>query len=397
MTTAMTPTNPTGVVDAILKRVLPVLREHAAEGERLRRLPDATAEALISAGAFLAQVPRGLGGHELPPAEFARLVEEIAKVDAGAGWVVGNSNAAAYAMLAYPEECAREIFADQRAVLAGGAFPPAQAVPVPGGYRVTGRAGFVSGAHLASWVRAFAMIVDDGEPRLGPDGAPTMLAVVLRREDCELLDTWHTMGLRSTGSHDFRYTEVFVPTARTTPVAPFDNPNPLFTGPVYRARVWANLPPLAMTALGLGRAALDATIQLASSKTPNFITQPVGASPSVQRLLGRAEAKWRAARAYVYETVDELWQHQLTGHFVTVEHAIDMQLACAYALESTREVTESLHEIAGSAGFREESPMERLFRDAHTLSQHAFAAPARFESAAQAILGREVDWAFFNL
>ena len=67
------------------------------------------------------------------------------------------------------------------------------------------------------------------------------------------------------------------------------------------------------------------------------------------------------------------------------------------ALESTREVTESLHEIAGSTGFREESPLERLFRDAHTLSQHAFAAPARFESAAQAILGREVDWAFFKL
>ena len=80
--------------------------------------------------------------------------------------------------------------------------------------------------------------------------------------------------------------------------------------------------------------------------------QSSGGPPVGQRLLGRAEAKWRAARAYVYETVDELWQHQLTGRFVTVEHAIDMQLACAHALESTREVTESLHEIGPSCCFR---------------------------------------------
>ncbi|HEX8110180.1 MAG TPA: acyl-CoA dehydrogenase family protein [Kofleriaceae bacterium] len=393
----MTTTNPTSVVEDILDRVLPVLGAHLGEGERLRRLPDATAEALLSSGAFLAWVPRELGGHELPPAEFARMVEAISRVDSGAGFIVGNCNTNAYMMVALPEEGVREIFADRRSVVVGGGFPPAQAVPVPGGYRITGQAGFASGAHLASWVFAFAMIVENGAPRIGPDGMPSMLIGVMRRSECELLDTWHTLGLRSSGSHDFKYTNVFVPSSRTAPLAPLVNPNPLFRGPVYRARLWAGHPAFAVTGLGVARAALDIAFELAQHKTPNFMMQKLGDSPSVQRLLGRAEARWRAARAYIYETVDKLWKHQLTGEFVTHEHAIDMQLASSFAIEAAREVTELVHEIAGSTGFRENSPLERLFRDAHTMSQHAFTSAARFESAAKAMLGRDNDWAFFRL
>lgn len=392
----MATTSATSVVDDILEQVLPVLRENVREGDRLRRLPDDCIEALISSGTFLAQIPRALGGHELAPAEVCRLVEEIAKVDAGAGFVAGNCNSEAYTMLAFPEEGAREVFADQRAVVAGGAFPPAQAVEVPGGFNVTGQAPFASGAHLATWVLAFGMIVDDGQPRIGPNGMPTMLMAMLRRDECELLDTWHTMGLRSSGSHDFKYTNVFVPTSRTAPLALAD-PNPLFDGPLYRARLWAGHPAFALTALGVARASLDATVELATRKTPNYMAQSVADNHAVQRLLGRAEGKWRAARAYVYETVDELWQHQLTGEFVTHEHAIDTQLACCFALESAREITESMHEIAGSSGFREEGPHERLFRDAHTLSQHAFASAARYESVGKDLLGREIDWMFFQL
>jgi indole-3-acetate monooxygenase len=392
----MTTSNPSRVVDNILARVLPVIREHLGEGEQLRRLPDATAEALISAGAFLAQVPEALGGFELPPAEVARLVEEVSKVDAGAGFIVGNINSQAYSMLALPEAGVREIFADRRAVIVGGAFPPAQAAVVPGGYRVTGHAPFASGAHLSTWVTAFSMVVENGRPVMGPHGMPTMVLAVLRRQDCELIDTWNTMGLRSSGSHDFKYTDVFVPASRVG-ILSLGNPNPLFSGPVFRARLWSGHPAFAMTALGVARTALDETTALAKRKTANFMMQKVAESQAVQRLLGRAEAKWRAARAYLYETVEELWQHQLRGEFVTNDHAIDMQLASCFAIESAREISEQLHEIAGSTGFLESSPLEQLFRDAHTMSQHAFASAARFESAAKAMLGFENDWPFFRL
>ncbi|HRC57799.1 MAG: hypothetical protein IPI49_22655 [Myxococcales bacterium] len=392
----MTSESSAHIIDTILARVLPVVRAHASEGEQLRRLPAPTAEALISAGAFLAQVPASLGGFECAPAEVARMVEEISKVDGGTGFVVGNINSQAYSMLALPVEGAREVFADKRAVIVGGAFPPARAEVVPGGYRITGQAPFSSGAHMATWVTAFSMVVENGAPVIGPHGMPNMVLAVLRREDCELLDTWNTMGLRSSGSHDFKYTNVFVPTARAG-VLSLGNPNDLFSGPVFRARLWSGHPAFAVTALGVARAALDEVTALALRKTPNFMAKKVAESQSVQRLLGRAEARWRAAHSYIYETIEELWKHQLTGEFVTNAHAIDMQLAACFAIESSREVSEMVHEIAGSTGFQEASPLEQLFRDAHTMSQHAFASAARFESAAKAILGFENDWAFFKL
>ncbi len=392
----MSSPSPAAIVDSILARVLPVVRAHGREGETLRRLPDPIAEVLVDSGAFLAQVPRSLGGHELPPSEVARLVEEISRADGGAGFVVGNINSQAYSMLALPVEGAREVFADRRAVIVGGAYPPARAEVVPGGYRVTGQAPFCSGAHMSTWVTAFSMVVENGAPVIGPHGMPNMVLAVLRREECELLDTWNTMGLRSSGSHDFRYTNVFVPTARAG-VLSLGNPNDLFSGPVFRARLWSGHPAFAVTALGVARAALDEVTELAQRKTPNFMAKRVAESQSVQRLLGRAEARWRAARSYIYETIEELWKHQLTGEFVTTAHAIDMQLAACFAIESSREVTEMVHEIAGSTGFQEASPLEKLFRDAHTMSQHAFASAARFESAAKAIFGFDNDWAFFKL
>ncbi|MQA96492.1 MAG: hypothetical protein GEV11_18270 [Streptosporangiales bacterium] len=396
-TTTTTTTSPTEIVDGILAHIMPVVREHLGEGDRLRRLPDAVAEAMIESGTFLCMTPKALGGHELPPADFARLVEEVSRVDPSAGFIVGNGNTEAYTLLVFPEEGCREIYADPRAVLAGGAFPPAMAVPAEGGYRVSGRAAFASGAHLATWVLAFGMIVEDGQPKMGPDGQPTMIMAVLPREECELVDTWNTLGLRGSGSHDFAYTDVFVPERRIALLAPLVNTNPLYDGALFRARLWAGHPAFAMTALGSARAAIDATFDLVQRKTPNFMTQPLADSPSVQRLLGKAEAKWRAARGLVYDTLDKLWQHQLRGEFVTFEHGIDTQLACCFALETAREVTELCHEVAGSTGFKEDSPLEGYFRDAHTLSQHAFASQTRYESAAKAMLGKPVDWLFFQL
>jgi len=149
--------------------------------------------------------------------------------------------------------------------------------------------------------------------------------------------------------------------------------------------------------LGVARASLDEVTHLVQTKKGNFMMEFLGDSPSVQRQLGKAEARYRAARAYLYSTVEELWQHQLTGQFVTTEHGIAMQLAACYVIETAREISEIVHEIAGSSGFREGSRLEKNFRDLHTISQHAFASQTRYESAAKAMLGKPNDWLFFQL
>ncbi|MBM7494154.1 alkylation response protein AidB-like acyl-CoA dehydrogenase [Micromonospora luteifusca] len=383
------------VVDEMLAAVVPVLRNCTADGEAQRRLPDYAAAALVEAGAFQVQVPKSLGGLELNPLQATRLVEEISKVDPSAGFLVGNMNSQAFAMMALSADGVEEVFADSKAVICGGAFPPARAVEVPGGYLVSGRAPFASGAHIATWVTAYAMLFEGDQPKMTPHG-PVMLLAAMAREDCELVDNWNVLGLRGTGSHDYAYHEVFVPHTRVAPLT-LGEPNRYFSGPLYRSRLWSGHPAFAATALGVARASLDEATSLVRTKKGNFMMEVLGDSPSIQRQLGKAEARYRASRAYLYDTVDQLWQHQLTGEFVNTEHGISMQLAACYVIETAREISEIVHEIAGSTGFQESSPLEKYFRDAHTISQHAFASQTRYESAAKAMLGKQNDWLFFQL
>ncbi|MFF3227109.1 acyl-CoA dehydrogenase family protein [Nocardia suismassiliense] len=383
------------IVDDMLEKLIPILQTSAAEGEAQQRLPEGAARALVEAGAFQVQVPKSLGGLELNPLEATRLVEELSRVDPSAGFLVGNMNSQAFAMMALSAEGVEEVFADKGAVICGGAFPPAMAVEAPGGYLISGRASFASGAHIASWVTAYAMLVENGQPKMTPAG-PVMLLAAMDRRDCELVDNWDVLGLKGTGSHDYSYQQVFVPAARVAPLT-LGEPNRYFTAPLYRSRLWSGHSAFAATALGVARASLDEVTKLVQTKRGNFMTELLGDSASVQRQLGKAEAKHRAARSYLYSTVDELWQHQLTGEFVTTEHGISMQLAACFVIETAREISEITHEIAGSTGFRESSPLEKYFRDAHTISQHAFASQARYESAVKAMLGKPNDWLFFQL
>jgi len=382
------------VVNEILAAVLPVLRTTVADGEAQRRLPDRAASALIEAGAFKAEVPKSLGGFELNPLETIRLIEEISMVDPSAGFLVGNMNTQAFAMMALSAEGVDEVFASRNALICGAVFPPAQAVEVPGGYLVSGRVPFVSGAHIANWVTAFAAVFEGDQPKMTPHG-PAMVLTVMAREDCELVDTWNVMGLRGTGSHDYVYHDVFVPHTRTAQPS-LDEPNHYFSGPLYKSRFWSAPPAYAATALGAARASLDEVTSLVQTKKGSFMMEVLGDSSSVQRQLGKAEARCRAARAYLYGTLDRLWQHQLTGEFVDADHGISMQLAVCYVAETAREISDIVHEIAGTTGFKESSPLEKYFRDAHTISQHAFVSQTRYESAAKAMLNKPNDWILFQ-
>src|SRR5215213_4125375 len=137
---------------AIVAQVDPVIRQYAAQGERDRRLAPAVIDAMLDAGVFRAWVPRALGGLEMDPVSAMGLFEGLAQADAAAGWVASNSVNTTVTFQAFPEEGAREVFADPRALIAVAAFPPGAATPVDGGYRVSGQWISASGCHYATTI-----------------------------------------------------------------------------------------------------------------------------------------------------------------------------------------------------------------------------------------------------
>ena len=244
----------------------PVIRAHAEDAERERRLPDAVAEAMRACGLYRLWRPTAFGGLEVDPMTAFLVVEEVSRIDSAAGWNLQLSSAIDAVGAWFPDEGAKEIYGQPDASLAGSFFPPRRAVVVDGGYRVTGQTPFVSGAHQASWFLGLAHVYDDDTQRLGPDGAPVTLLTMCPASKAVIVDNWRTLGMRGTGSHDVLMTDVFVPSRHTALLAPYENPGSAYQGPLYKFTVWTSISVLAPPALGIARAAIDDLLELAARK-----------------------------------------------------------------------------------------------------------------------------------
>jgi alkylation response protein AidB-like acyl-CoA dehydrogenase len=242
-----------------------------------------------------------------------------------------------------------------------------------------------------------AHVFDDSEPRLGEDGAPFTLLTACPSHEAQILDTWHTLGMCGTGSHDVVMTDVFVPERRTAPLVPLEKPGTAYRGPLYRFTVWASVAALAPIATGIARAMIDELLDLANTKTPSYSVNTLRDRSVVQSQVAQAEAKLGGARAYLYETLQQVWDGAIQGQTITPQQKVRVQLAATHAVVSSAEAVDLMHAASGASGIRNERRFQRHFRDVHTITQHGFISASRYESAGQLLLGLNTDWPFFAL
>jgi alkylation response protein AidB-like acyl-CoA dehydrogenase len=385
-------------IDSLLNRVLeiePIIRRYAAAAENDCKLAAPVAKAMQEAGLYRLWQPKAFGGFEVEPVTGLRVIEEISRIDSAAGWNL--QIAVAHDMFApwFGDQAAQEIFGFD-AIPVGSFNPVRKAVAVAGGYRISGRTGFVSGAHHATAFLGFANIYDNGEPRHGADGAPEMLLIAVPASEAEIVDNWNTMGMRGSGSHDVEMKDAFIPEHWAVPWGPLENPGSAYQGPLYRLTIWPAIAALVPPALGIARAAIDEAIALITQKTPAFGTKTLKNQALVQSQLARAEAKLGAARAYFYGVFEEAWQEAVAARPITLALKAKMQLAMTHAVLECAAAVDLIHEIAGASGIREEYAFSRHFRDIHVITQHGFINAAKLEPVGQIMLGLEPDWPFFR-
>jgi alkylation response protein AidB-like acyl-CoA dehydrogenase len=270
-----------------------------------------------------------------------------------------------------PEDLAIEMMADDpEATLGGSGQPGGIAVPVEGGYRVSGQWAFASGSHHTRWLCGSCFIEDDGVRRIGEDGNPEMVMMWFNSDQYTLVDTWHTMGLRASGSGDFAVKDAFVPEGRF--IAPMQTKSAYQAGTIFQTRVGLLLgPTFAPVAIGVAREALAAYIDLALKKKPSRSNKMLFEYESVAQTIGRAEAKINAAHVYLhYAMCERLWPAMLAGEGDSEDVAVECYYASAFATQNCNEAVEMLQEMAGGTGVYESSPIERCFRDVHMVSKH---------------------------
>lgn len=384
-------------VARMLEQAGPVLRETTAQSEAERRVAPAAMNALNDAGVLRAFLPEVYGGAGLDAVSGVELFEKLGYIDSAAAWVGFISSAGAWLSVVLPPEAADELLGDPRSVINGTLLPGFGAVPVEGGYRISGRTAFGSGCEHATWLQCQAVVLENGAPKFGPNGIPEALLVNFPASEARIIDTWNTLGMRGTGSHDFEVNDVFVPEHRVWRMGPFTPVNPAFTGPLPRLGIWWFSAGVASISLGVARAAVDELIALAQTKTPTYTHTGLADKSVVQDKVARARAGLDAARSYLHSSLSQAQEIVQDQQRLAIEQGIPIALAGSYAVEAAIQAVDLVHSCAGTAGIRNEQRFQQHFRDVHTISQHAFASPSRFESVGKLLLGRESDWPFYYL
>ncbi|HEV7803404.1 MAG TPA: acyl-CoA dehydrogenase family protein [Burkholderiales bacterium] len=371
------------------RALAPFIRESADEIDAIRQLPRPLFDAIADAGMFHLAVPRDIGGGEIDFPTYVQVIEEIGKADASTGWAVNQGATFATMSARMAPDVARAVWIDTpRSVVSNSPGPTAQAIVVPGGYRVTGRQPFSTGCRHASWIAAHARVIENGAVRL-KDGSPEARYLLVPVAQVELLDTWNTRGMRGTGTHHFEVKDVFVPAERTFLAK--GEPQ-VFGGERYAIPIGLSYAAGdAAVALGLARSCLDAFLELAGSKTPHRTQGLLREQPMTQLTVGQAEAALRSGRAFLMETVGDIWSEATSGVPVSVERRAALRLASTHAIRLAAQLVDSIYGISGATAIFAGNLIQRHFQDIHVITQHLQGRLAHYELVGQHWLGLPID------
>jgi alkylation response protein AidB-like acyl-CoA dehydrogenase len=370
-----------------IESIGPLITEHARAAEADRRLSDAVYQAMYNAGLYGMLAPKAYGGLELHPSGCLRVWEAVARIDAAAAWnLVMNQAIAAYAAWLPPKGIA-DLFGNGIPTIAGALHPPATAVRVDGGWSITGQVPFASGCHQTQWLVMPAQ----------EEGADAPFGVFLPRQSAAILDTWHTLGMRGTGSTDIAVTDLFVPEHHTVPVAPLRDPPPGFEGPLYRMWPWSGIIGEGTVSVGVAAAAVDTAVHLCKTKTPAYQGTALRDQQLAQFLMGKARARVEASRDTINRAAEFAYEEvEQSGTLLSLEAKIRLQLAVSFAAEACAEAVRFVNDAVGASAIRIGQPFERHFRDVHTLLQHSDKSSPRYASAGALMFGLENDWVWLG-
>jgi indole-3-acetate monooxygenase len=360
---------------AAIRALAPLIHSLEERIETERTIPPELADALWDAGALRSQLPKALGGLELHPVPFLSMAEELAYLNGSLGWLMFPNSGQTFA--AMRPELSQRIFATERRPIIGGSNGRNGTARVtPEGYVVSGVWPFASGSPHCSWLFVTAIVHDGDQPRTTADGSPLVRTFFVPRQQVRLLDTWRSLGMRATGSHDFALDDVFVPEECVADTI-FDGYK-YYDSPIYRA----HFVPLAeaAVALGIARAAADDFIAQANaggSGSPR--ARAIKTRGFNQLALAEAEGLYRSSRVWLHDAASRAYADGLRNPMVSPELQTEIQHANIHAIQACGEAVNRLWEAAGPGAVFSGRVIERCFRDIHTSRQHMFAQRINLE------------------
>ena len=358
--------------------LVPMLRERSVEIDEARALPADVVDALRNSGAFRMLMPRAWGGPEMTPMAINDVLEVLASGNASAAWcaMIQMDGGLYSGML--DAQVRRELFPSLDLATSNVLRISGYAQVVEGGFIVDGRWAYASGCGHSDRFAGGVMLHegDRDKPLLDAQGRPRHCMLLMAPRTLNRLDTWQTLGLRGTGSHDLEAVQLFVPEAHA-----FSLDAPGHEGAIYRwpAVLCGKMPGVP---LGIARAALQ--------EARAMMSQRQDLPPIWALALAEAHTAYHGARAHVRQSLQAIWDRLQAGETPSTEERVDVFLARSEAFHRARHAVEVLFDaLGGGAIYCERSSLERHLRDLNTACQHIMAQRQGQLPAAQLLLGRE--------
>jgi len=366
------PTNSFAHADLIARarRMAEVVRERAEETNRLRRIPENTIQDLWDAGLWYLLRPRKYGGPEVRPSYMYDVARELGRGDGSAAWVFAIMSIHDLFMAYYPKEAQDEYF-DGRSLSASSFAPGGKGTPAKGGFRVSGKWGFCSGVDNANWMLLGVIV---GMVSTAPP-IPDIRFMLFPKSDVQVIDDWHVLGLRGSGSKSVAVNDVFVPDHRIVSLADLSNGTSpgshIHASPLYRVAAWSVFPfTISSGAAGVAQGAYDVFVDEMKVRETAYDHAPMSKKPGVAIRISEAGALIDAAGLLYNRSLHETMDRIYAGEDLSVEFRVRNRRDQAYSIQMARNAAELLFKAQGGKGLHDSNHVGRAFRDLEAIQAH---------------------------
>jgi 3-hydroxy-9,10-secoandrosta-1,3,5(10)-triene-9,17-dione monooxygenase len=363
--------------DELVRRasgLVPLLREKAAWMEENRRIHEDVIDALTDSGILRMRVPVRYGGYESDTRTVVDVVAELGRGDGSVAWTVGVWMIAGWEMGLFPDEVQDEIYATPDVRVCGILSPTAVAVPTDGGYIMNGKWSFNTGVKQSTWNNNAAVIPTD-------DGGFIPITAVMPVTDLEIIDDWHTSGLRGSGSITTIAKDLFLPKERVVRIdwlmagqhqSKLNANSPIFKAPLLPTACAM----IAAPALGLAMGAKDAFLERLPGRKITYTSYENQAEAAVTHLeIAEAITKIDEAGFHAHRAADMVDTKGPAGEPWSVEERARIRLDLGATSQRAKEAVDILVGASGGSSIYSDVPIQRIQRDVQALNLHAILHP----------------------
>jgi 3-hydroxy-9,10-secoandrosta-1,3,5(10)-triene-9,17-dione monooxygenase len=365
---------PIGDGETVLGRardLIPALRARAEETERLRELPPATVEDIRRTGVHRVFQPARFGGSEAHLRIGVEVLAALGQGCASTAWVVVQNMTHNLMLAHWPDQAQQEVWGAQPDALLSGILIPGmgRAHRVDGGYVLSGRWPFVSGVNCSDWALFTALVPNEA-------GVVEDRHFIIPRHQYEIIDTWHTVGLRGSSSNDVAVHDVFIPQHRSITVedlkggavSPGSRHN---TGLIFRSPLYAVFGTyIAAAILGAAEATVEHYIAHVRRRVTTMTGGAMAQFTTQQVKVAEATAAVETARLLLEGCADTAMAILDSGRLPTDAERTGFRCRSAFAGRLAMDAVRIVWEAGGGAVIYDTNPISRGFRDVSTASRH---------------------------